>query len=109
MSSPIPKVDLPTLVTADRFVRLWNREGQMLLRIKDYPEPLRGLSILPSDAGDVFASACNDGLIRICDYEGAVLGILRGHSDSVFQLAQSSSGDLISCGEDHTAVSSLSF
>nr|XP_031862293.1 uncharacterized protein CI109_002258 [Kwoniella shandongensis]KAA5529365.1 hypothetical protein CI109_002258 [Kwoniella shandongensis] len=87
-------------LTADRLINLWNTNGELLLRIKGSPEPVRSLTMLPG--GDTFASACNDGLIRIWDLSGSVLYTLRGHTDYAYHIALGPDGGLLSCGEDHT-------
>lgn len=44
---------------ADRLINLWGERGELLLRIKGSPEPVRGVTMMPD--GTKFASACNDG------------------------------------------------
>lgn len=44
---------------ADRLIYLWNESGELLMRFKGSPEPVRSLCSLGDGSG--FASACNDG------------------------------------------------
>lgn len=46
-------------------------------------------------------------LIRISDFTGSVKREIRGHTDYVYQVINGEPEQLISCGEDHTAVSVL--
>ncbi|KAK8843426.1 hypothetical protein IAR55_007083 [Kwoniella newhampshirensis] len=77
-------------LTADRLINLWNHDGELLLRFKGSPEPVRSITMLPG--GETLASACNDG----------VLETLRGHTDYAYMVALGLNGQLLSCGEDHT-------
>jgi len=43
--------------------------------------------------------------IRLWDMKGSSTGILEGHSDSVYRAILGSNDSIISCGEDHSAVS----
>lgn len=36
---------------------------------------------------------------------GKIISVLEGHKDSVFQVTNGLNGAVVSCGEDHTAVS----
>ncbi|WRT68926.1 uncharacterized protein IL334_005908 [Kwoniella shivajii] len=89
-------------LTADRTINLWDDKGQLLSRFKGSPEPVRSIVILPGM--QQFASACNDNLVRIWDFDGAVVERLIGHTDYVYQVTLGENGvQLVSCGEDHTA------
>lgn len=46
---------------ADRLIYLWNESGELLMRFKGSPEPVRSLCYLGDGSG--FASACNDGSV----------------------------------------------
>lgn len=46
---------------ADRLIYLWNEAGDLLMRFKGSPEPVRSLCCLSDGSG--FASACNDGYV----------------------------------------------
>ena len=43
-------------------------------------------------------------LVRRWDMTGSMLGILRGHTDYVYEVVLGDNGDLMSCGEDHSVV-----
>ena len=47
---------------ADRLIYLWGGNGELFMRFKGSPEPVRGLCPL-HDAAAGFASACNDGCV----------------------------------------------
>ncbi|ORX39005.1 WD40-repeat-containing domain protein [Kockovaella imperatae] len=83
---------------SDRLINLWDPSGNMLLRIKGSPEPVRSISM----DGNTFISACNDGLVRRWDMTGSVLQIYRGHTDYVYHVV-ARDGQIVSCGEDHSA------
>jgi WD40 repeat protein len=46
-------------------------------------------------------------IVRVWDFSGSTVGILKGHTDYVYEVFVGPSGDLLSCGEDHTVVSSM--
>ncbi|ORY26271.1 WD40-repeat-containing domain protein [Naematelia encephala] len=86
--------------SADRTIILWSQRGETLQCIKGSPEPVRSLAMLPESIG--FASACNDGLLRLWDLSGNIIRIIRGHTDYVYEVIIGPRGQVISCGEDHT-------
>lgn len=43
-------------------------------------------------------------VIRVWDAQGKTIASLTGHKDYIYQVVASASG-IVSCGEDHTAVS----
>lgn len=49
-----------------------------------------------------FASAGNDGLIRLWQLDGRQIGELRGHDSFIYSLGSLPSGELVSSGEDRT-------
>jgi phospholipase A-2-activating protein len=53
-------------------------------------------------SGADFASAGNDGIIRLWELQGRQVGELHGHENFIYSLASHPSGDLISSGEDRT-------
>lgn len=55
-----------------------------------------------STPGVEFASAGNDAVIRLWSLEGKALRQLHGHDNFIYCLASTSSGEIISCGEDRT-------
>lgn len=69
---------------------------------------VRALCRLPSDlkgrhpSGAEFASAGNDGAIRLWDIGGKERGVLHGHDSFIYSLASLPSGEIVSSGEDRT-------
>lgn len=74
---------------------------------KGHEQPVRALALIPPAAlGEdcIFASAGNDGLIKIWNWStgGSELSTLQGHDSFVYSLAVTSDGTLVSSGEDRT-------
>ena len=92
--------------SADKLIRLYS--GNKLVRvIKGHEQPVRALALIPPAAlGEdyIFASAGNDGLIKIWNWEqgGDALSTLQGHDSFVYSLAVMRDGTLVSSGEDRT-------
>ena len=53
-------------------------------------------------SGADFASASNDGIIRLWKLDGTQVGELHGHESYIYSLVSLASGELISSGEDRT-------
>lgn len=85
--------------SADRSIRLWSGEHEVL-RFSGHTDVVRKLLILPNDT---FASASNDGTVKIWDLNsGNVLQTLGGHSSFVYDLTSLPNGDIVSTGEDRS-------
>ena len=65
---------------------------------------VRALCPLPSNHPSLadFASAGNDGLIRLWCLDGRQVGQLQGHESYIYSLVSLASGELVSAGEDRT-------
>ncbi|KAI0376753.1 PFU-domain-containing protein [Hypomontagnella monticulosa] len=65
---------------------------------------VRALCQVPSGhpSGADFASASNDGVIRLWKLNGQQVGELHGHESFIYSLAALPSGELVSSGEDRT-------
>jgi phospholipase A-2-activating protein len=65
---------------------------------------VRALCKLPPGhpSGAEFASASNDGIIRLWTINGKQLGELHGHESFIYSLASTASGEIVSSGEDRT-------
>ncbi|WVQ93337.1 hypothetical protein IAU59_000405 [Kwoniella sp. CBS 9459] len=89
-------------LTADNMINLWDKEGNILSRLKGSPAPVRSLTVMQDH--ETFVSACNDNLIRLWNFDGEVLQLLKAHRDYVYQvtLSNANDGSLLSCSEDHT-------
>ncbi|GAA6064645.1 hypothetical protein JCM10212_004487 [Sporobolomyces blumeae] len=96
--------DLVLTAAADNYVRLFERSKTRSV-FKGHTGPVRALArLVPDDpTSTLFASASNDGTIRIWDYRtGDALSVLR-HDDFVYSLATIPplvGGGLASSGED---------
>ncbi|KAJ9218387.1 hypothetical protein DTO166G4_253 [Paecilomyces variotii] len=98
--------DKDTVITgcADKIIRVFNTSGKLLRSIKDSPEVIRALCKVPSSnpTGAQFASASNDGIIRLFTLQGQIVGELHGHESFIYCLASLPTGELVSSGEDRT-------
>ncbi|KAI5477830.1 phospholipase A-2-activating protein [Pseudohyphozyma bogoriensis] len=92
---------------ADNDVKLW-RDGKAVKTFKGHTQPVRALAKLSPGVGDgsLFASAGNDGSIRLWSLTtGEAVHVLNGHDSFVYSLSaipDSLGGGLISGGEDRT-------
>lgn len=85
-------------------IRIFNRSGTVLGSVKNSNDVVRALCKLPASnpTGAQFASASNDGVIRLYTLEGQLVASLHGHESFVYSLAALPSGELVSAGEDRT-------
>ncbi|KAJ5649837.1 uncharacterized protein N7484_003560 [Penicillium longicatenatum] len=98
--------DKDTIITgcADQMIRVFNTSGTLLGSIKNSNDVVRALCKVPASnpSGAHFASASNDGIIRLYTLKGDLLASLHGHESFVYSLAALPSGELVSAGEDRT-------
>lgn len=90
---------------ADNQIRLFRgqKPSAPSLVYKGHSQPVRALVRHPSPTNDTFASASNDGTIKLWNYKGENLTTLIGHDTFVYSLAVSPHGDgLFSSGEDRS-------
>lgn len=85
-------------------IRIFNTSGTLLGSIKNSNDVVRALCKLPAShpTGAQFASASNDGVIRLYTLQGGLVASLHGHESFVYSLAALPSGELVSSGEDRT-------
>ncbi|KIW20564.1 hypothetical protein PV08_01139 [Exophiala spinifera] len=88
---------------ADRAIRIFDVRGKMLVSW-DGKDIVRALARLPRGhyTGADFASASNDGVIRLWTLKGDLLAELFGHEAFIYSLAVLPSGELVSSGEDRS-------
>lgn len=87
--------------SADKLIRLYQND-KLVRTFKGHSQPVRALTLLTGHE-DLFASAANDGSIRIWNYKsGEEVKVLDGHDSFVYSLACTPEGDLVSSGEDRS-------
>ncbi|KAI9046814.1 hypothetical protein LZ554_008895 [Drepanopeziza brunnea f. sp. 'monogermtubi'] len=98
--------DADTIVTAcaDEKIRIFRRNGKLVKIFQAGNLPIRALCRLAKGhpSGGDFASADNEGIIRLWTISGTQVGELRGHDSFVYSIASLPSGELVSSGEDRT-------
>ncbi|KAB8221826.1 PUL domain-containing protein [Aspergillus novoparasiticus] len=98
--------DKDTVITgcADKAIRIFNSSGTLLKTIQDSRDVVRALCKVPASnpTGAQFASAGNDGVIRLYTIQGQVVAELQGHESFIYSLDALPSGELVSSGEDRT-------
>lgn len=89
---------------ADKLIRIFDTSGNLLRTIRDSPDIVRSLCKLPPShpSGAQFASASNDGVIRLFTLQGQLVAELHGHENFIYSVASLPSGELVSSGEDRT-------
>ncbi|KAI1100017.1 PFU-domain-containing protein [Jackrogersella minutella] len=104
-------LDENTIVTAsaDKNMRIYDLRtvvsGEVQPRSTIYTsDVIRALCQVPAGhpSGADFASASNDGIIRLWKLSGQQVGELLGHENFIYALATLPSGELVSSGEDRT-------
>ena len=93
-----------SLGCADKHIRIFSRSGKLLHTVKASTDVVRALCRVPVDhfSKADFASAGNDGTIRLWRLDGRQVGELHGHENFIYSLVSLPSGELASSGEDRT-------
>ncbi|CAG8285752.1 hypothetical protein PENNAL_c0007G09559 [Penicillium nalgiovense] len=98
--------DENTIITgcADKMIRMFNTSGTLLGSVQNSNDVVRALCKLPASnsTGAHFASASNDGIIRLYTLQGKLVASLHGHESFIYSLATLPSGELVSSSEDRT-------
>ncbi|KAK6580452.1 hypothetical protein PZA11_007474 [Diplocarpon coronariae] len=98
--------DSENIITAcaDQKIRIFRRTGELVKVFHASNSPIRSLCRLAKGhpSGGDFASADNDGAIRLWKISGKQVGELRGHESFIYSIASLPSGELVSSGEDRT-------
>jgi phospholipase A-2-activating protein len=98
--------DEETIITgcADQHIRVFHKSGKLLKSFIASKDVIRALCKVPQNhpSGADFASAGNDGVIRLWALNGRHLGELVGHESFIYSLTSLPSGELVSSGEDRT-------
>jgi phospholipase A-2-activating protein len=95
-----------TIITgcADQKIRVFTKAGKLVKQFQASESPVRALCRIPKGhpSGADFASAANDGIIRLWTLSGQKMGELHGHESFIYSLASTPSGEIVSSGEDRT-------
>ncbi|KAI4215256.1 MAG: hypothetical protein LQ351_002155 [Letrouitia transgressa] len=98
--------DKDTIITgcADQLIRVFDASGKQLNTIKGSNDVVRALcKVYPDHPSNAhFASAGNEGIIRLWRIDGRQIGELHGHENFIYSLASLPSGEIVSSGEDRT-------
>lgn len=97
--------DAETIITAsaDQKIRIFHISGKLLRTIQGGKDVVRALCrVVGHPSGADFASAGNDGIIRLWKTEGKQVGELHGHENFIYHLASLPTGEIISSSEDRT-------
>lgn len=96
--------DCYVLGSADTQIRIFDSRGKFSHAIQASKEPIRALCRVAAEhpSGADFASAGNDGIIRLWKLNGRQVGKLVGHENFIYALVSLPSGELASSGEDRT-------
>lgn len=89
---------------ADKQIRVFHPSGKLLRTIRGGSDVVRALCKLPAkhSSGAQFASAGNDGVIRLWTLEGLEVAQLHGHENFIYSLAVISNEEIASSSEDRT-------
>ena len=100
----ISNVLLRPLGCADKLIRIFDLHGKLGKTISGSADVVRALCRVTKGhlSGADFASAGNDGMIRLWSLQGKQLGQLQGHDSFIYSLVSLSTGELASSGEDRT-------
>ena len=105
MSKPTGLANWRSIIAcADKLIRLFSPTGKLLHTIKGNTDVVRSLCVAAKGHASKadFASASNDGIIRLWQLNGRQVGELRGHDSFIYSLASLPDGDIVSSGEDRT-------
>ena len=89
---------------ADKLIRIYDARGKFSHTIEGSMDVVRALCRVPLKhaSGADFASAGNDGVIRLWKLDGRQVGELVGHENFIYSLVSLPNGELVSSGEDRT-------
>ena len=85
-------------------IRVYTNTGKLLRTFEGSKDVVRALCKLPpgNSLGADFASAGNDGIIRLWTITGTHIAQLQGHESFIYSLTCLPNGDIVSSGEDRT-------
>ncbi|KAI9664284.1 MAG: hypothetical protein M1829_005839 [Trizodia sp. TS-e1964] len=90
--------------SADSAIRVFETNGRLVRKFEASQDVIRALCKLSPDhaSGAQFASAGNDGVIRLWNISGQRKAKLEGHLNFIYSLACLPTGEIVSSGEDRT-------
>lgn len=93
-----------TIITAsaDQKLRIFTTKGKLVREFQGGSSPIRALCRVLHNPNADFASADNEGIIKLWKLSGQQTGELRGHESFIYSLACLPTGELVSSGEDRT-------
>ncbi|RCJ29266.1 hypothetical protein A6770_22720 [Nostoc minutum NIES-26] len=96
--------DGQTIATAsfDNTAKLWNVDGQEILTLKGFNEPVVDVSFSPD--GQTIATASKDGTAKLWSREGKFLLTLNQHKGAIWSVSFSSDGQTIATAGDDNKV-----
>ncbi|KAM3961586.1 LOW QUALITY PROTEIN: phospholipase A2 activator protein [Aphomia sociella] len=85
--------------SADKFIKLWNKEGVLISTLTGHTDCVRGLAV-PNQ--ETFLSCSNDASIRLWTNKGQCLNTYYGHSNYIYSISMNSAltSGFATCGED---------
>lgn len=89
-------------VAADQKIRIFRASGKLVKEFQGGSTPIRALCRLPESTEGDFATADNEGIIKLWKLSGQQVAELRGHDSFIYSLACLPTGEIVSAGEDRT-------
>ncbi|WP_426548940.1 AAA-like domain-containing protein, partial [Dapis sp. BLCC M126] len=88
--------------SADKTVKLWNRQGKLLHTLTDHEDWVYGVAFI-SD-GETLATASGDKTVKLWNRQGELLHTLIGHENSVYGVAFSPDGETLATASGDKTV-----
>ncbi|MDJ0595530.1 MAG: AAA-like domain-containing protein [Pleurocapsa sp. MO_226.B13] len=97
-----PDGQLMASPSQDGTVKLWSRNGQLILTLTERKDKVTGASFSPD--GKLLATASEDGTAKVWTREGQLIRTLRGHRGRLWGVTFSPDGQLIATASDDYTV-----
>lgn len=91
-------------VSADKSIRLWTKDKMTKSFTNIHNDVVRNIEFIPYENNDfLFATCSNDTTIKLFNRQGDIVRSLEGHESFVYSMKyNSSTSELVSCGEDRS-------